>query len=164
MFIFDNRWVYLTLKTPMLCIWWSLFETCLGNGVYLNLATKFLIKLHFRIFHDCSLYGGQRTIWKWLNNVVSASSGIEPPTFWSEATEPTTKNCRSDSLLTLKCKNMSCFYQMTKQSCPSLFTLIIIIILISFKDFYVILIESLCLWWKLNTGSQFYLDTVSQPI
>ena len=34
--------VYLTLYTPLLCVWRSLFEIWLSDGVYLNIATEFI--------------------------------------------------------------------------------------------------------------------------
>ena len=45
------------------------------GGVYLNLATEFIIKLRFRLgnfWEDCSLKGGEKIILEQISNVASA--------------------------------------------------------------------------------------------
>ena len=65
--------VYLTLYTPLLCVWRSLFEIWLSDGVYLNIATNFdTLRFRLGILHNCSLKGGKRTILERINNAAFA--------------------------------------------------------------------------------------------
>ena len=67
--------VYLTLQTPLPCVWRSLFEIWLSNGVYLNIAKEFLFinsASDLEFFHNCSLKGGNRIILESINNLVFA--------------------------------------------------------------------------------------------
>ena len=65
-----RRGVYSTPETPLLCVWRSLSETWLGDGVYLNIATESDIINY--AFHNCSLKGGKRTILELINNTAFA--------------------------------------------------------------------------------------------
>ena len=64
--------VYLILYTPLLCVWYSLFEIWLSDGVYLNIATDFFIKSasDLEFFHNCSLKGRKRTILERINRPI----------------------------------------------------------------------------------------------
>ena len=131
---------YLTLLTPLLCVWWSLFEIWLSDGVYLNVATEFDI-INFasdlELFRSCSLKGEYRTNLELINNLVFAWHGSNLPPCDSESnTKPLSyrtndENSQSISLLTLKC-DLS--VQMTKQSYSSLFKLTVGFIPISIKN------------------------------
>ena len=105
----------------------------------MNIATEFIyynLCFRLRIFHNCSLKGGKRTIFQRINNVASPDTGSNlPPNDYKSNTKPLSyrandKNSRSNSLSTFKCELL---FQMTKQSYSSLFTLTIGFIPMSIK-------------------------------
>ena len=110
----------------------------------------------FAFFHECNLKGGERTILIRINNSPSPDMGLNLPPY-DQKSNRKSLDCRTNNekFLTLKCELL---FQMTKQSCPSLFTLTIGFIPISINKLPCVSDE------KIYTISWCYLETSSWSI